>query len=220
MPKKYYAVRQGLEKGIFKTWAECQASTKGYSGAEFKSFKTLEEAESYMKIDQTSPMNHHVNGDASIKEVEINEAGIAKAYVDGSYDHSTKRYAGGAVILIGEEEIHINEAGDDTELATMRNVAGELLGAIRAMEWVYNHKDAMGIEKLILYHDYEGIAKWATKGWQAKKKGTQQYVTLFNKYSTSYPIEFVKVLAHSGDYYNELADQLAKKALGIENGML
>lgn len=210
MPKKYYAVRQGLKKGIFKTWAECQASTKGYSGAEFKSFKTLEEAEDYIDTSQTSQS----------KDTNINEAGIAKAYVDGSYDHSTKRYAGGAVILIGEEEIHINEAGDDTELATMRNVAGELLGAIRAMEWVYNHKDAMGIEKLILYHDYEGIAKWATKGWQAKKKGTQQYVTLFNKYSTSYPIEFVKVLAHSGDYYNELADQLAKKALGIENGML
>ncbi|PKM54613.1 MAG: RNase H [Firmicutes bacterium HGW-Firmicutes-5] len=210
MPKKYYAVRQGLKKGIFKTWAECQANTKGYSGAEFKSFKTLEEAEAYIDTNQTSQS----------KDTNINEAGIARAYVDGSYDHSTKRYAGGAVILIGEEEIHINEAGDDAELATMRNVAGELLGAIRAMEWVYNHKDAMGIEKLILYHDYEGIAKWATKGWQAKKKGTQQYVTLFNKYSTSYPIEFVKVLAHSGDYYNELADQLAKKALGIENGML
>ncbi|WP_314795053.1 RNase H family protein [Eggerthia catenaformis] len=28
-------------------------------------------------------------------------------------------------------------------------------------------------------------------------------------------IEFVKVLAHSGDTYNELADQLAKKAVGL-----
>jgi len=208
MPKKYYAVRQGQKKGIFMTWEECQASTKGYSGAEFKSFKTLVEAEAYMNTDQTSLMKDH-----------INDGAIAKAYVDGSYDHGTKRYAGGAVILTGEEEVHIYEAGDDAELATMRNVAGELLGAIRAMEWVYNHKDAMGIEKLIMYHDYEGIAKWATKGWQAKKKGTQQYVTLFNKFNASYQIEFVKVLAHSGDYYNELADQLAKKALGIESGL-
>ncbi|PKM58228.1 MAG: RNase H [Firmicutes bacterium HGW-Firmicutes-3] len=206
MPKKYYAVRKGQKKGIFKTWEECQSSTKGYSGAEFKSFKTLMEAEAYMDTNQTS----------QIEDVNINEDIIARAYVDGSYDHSTKRYAGGAVILIGEEEIHIYEAGDDTELATMRNVAGELLGAIRAMEWVYNHKDAMGIEKLIIYHDYEGIAKWATKGWQAKKKGTQQYVTKFNDFSTSFQIDFVKVLAHSGDYYNELADQLAKKALDIE----
>ena len=220
MPKKYYAVRQGQKKGIFETWAECQASTKGYSGAEFKSFKTLIEAEAYIDTDQASPMHQHINDETYIKEDQINEGAIASAYVDGSYDHSTKRYAGGAVILIGEEEVHIYEAGDDTELATMRNVAGELLGAIRAMEWVYNHKDAMGIEKLILHHDYEGIAKWATKGWQAKKKGTQQYVTLFNKFSTSYKIEFVKVLAHSGDYYNELADHLAKKALGIEKSSL
>jgi ribonuclease HI len=215
MPKKYYAVRQGLTKGIFMTWAECQASTKGYSGAEFKSFKTLNEAEAYLDTDQAS----------QIEDVNIidgnngNDDVIARAYVDGSYDHRTKRYAGGAVIIIGEEEIHIYEAGDDTELAAMRNVAGELLGAIRAMEWVYNHKDAIGIEKLIIYHDYEGIAKWATKGWEAKKKGTQQYVTKFNEFSTSFEIDFVKVLAHSGDYYNELADQLAKKALDNEGVM-
>ncbi|MDF1618056.1 ribonuclease H family protein [Petrocella sp. FN5] len=216
MPKKYYAVRQGKNKGIFSTWEECQANTKGYSGAEFKSFKTLAEAEAYMNTSLTSPMNQHINGDAYLKEDQVDEGIIARAYVDGSYDHGTKRYAGGAVILIGEEEVHIYEAGDDVELAAMRNVAGELLGAIRAMEWVHNHKDAMGIEKLIIYHDYEGIAKWATKRWQAKKKGTQEYVTLFNKFSTSYKIEFIKVLGHSGDYYNELADHLAKKALGIE----
>ena len=29
-------------------------------------------------------------------------------------------------------------------------------------------------------------------------------------------ISFIKVLAHSGDIYNEIADQLAKKAVGIK----
>jgi ribonuclease HI len=28
-------------------------------------------------------------------------------------------------------------------------------------------------------------------------------------------ISFVKVAAHTGDYYNEMADRLAKEALGI-----
>ena len=39
---KVYAVKKGNETGIFDSWAECQAATKGFSGAEFKSFRTRE----------------------------------------------------------------------------------------------------------------------------------------------------------------------------------
>ena len=35
--KKYYAVKQGVKPGIYKTWAECEAQTKGFSGAQYKS---------------------------------------------------------------------------------------------------------------------------------------------------------------------------------------
>lgn len=42
--KKYYVVWTGRKTGIFETWAECEAQTKGYQGARFKSFTTLEEA--------------------------------------------------------------------------------------------------------------------------------------------------------------------------------
>lgn len=40
----YYAVRSGRNPGVFNTWEECQASTKGYQGAQFKKFATQEEA--------------------------------------------------------------------------------------------------------------------------------------------------------------------------------
>lgn len=42
--KKYYVVWEGKQPGIYKTWSECQEQTKGYSGAKFKSFGSLEEA--------------------------------------------------------------------------------------------------------------------------------------------------------------------------------
>ena len=42
---KYYAVRKGHQTGIFNDWPTCQKAVKGYSGAEFKSFKTKKEAE-------------------------------------------------------------------------------------------------------------------------------------------------------------------------------
>jgi len=41
---KFYAVRNGRETGVFRTWAECQEKVKGFSGAKFKSFPSLEEA--------------------------------------------------------------------------------------------------------------------------------------------------------------------------------
>lgn len=200
--KKYYAVRKGHRMGIYKTWAECQRQTAGYSGAEFKGFVTLPEAELYM------------SGGAQIA-LDVPDHTIVKAYVDGSYDHTIRMYAGGAVILFNGEEHYISESNNIEEMALMRNVAGELLGAVRAMEWFNEHLKETQAEKLVIYYDYEGIAKWATGAWKAKKEGTQEYVEIFQGFQAKFPIEFVKVAAHTGDKYNEIADQLAKKALGL-----
>ena len=43
--KKFYVVWEGVETGIFKTWAECKANIHGYPQAKYKSFFTLETAE-------------------------------------------------------------------------------------------------------------------------------------------------------------------------------
>jgi ribonuclease HI len=42
--KKYYVVWTGRKAGIYDSWAECEAQTKGFQGARFKSFQSLEEA--------------------------------------------------------------------------------------------------------------------------------------------------------------------------------
>ena len=47
--KNYYAVKNGRKPGIYTTWADCQEETAGFSGAVFKGFETLEEAQEYMK---------------------------------------------------------------------------------------------------------------------------------------------------------------------------
>ncbi|MGI8349069.1 viroplasmin family protein [Niallia circulans] len=49
--KKYYVVWNGRKTGVFSTWAECEKQTKGFKGASFKSFPTLEEAEKAFKQD-------------------------------------------------------------------------------------------------------------------------------------------------------------------------
>ncbi len=46
--KKFYAVRRGRQIGVFTTWAECQRQTVGFSGADFKSFPSVEAAEAWI----------------------------------------------------------------------------------------------------------------------------------------------------------------------------
>lgn len=46
--KKYYAVKIGIKPGIYETWAECEIQIKGVSGAKYKSFVTMAEAEKYI----------------------------------------------------------------------------------------------------------------------------------------------------------------------------
>lgn len=51
--KKYYAVRVGRQVGVFGTWTETQALVNGFKGSKYKSFPTLEQAEAFVRGDNT-----------------------------------------------------------------------------------------------------------------------------------------------------------------------
>ena len=140
----------------------------------------------------------------------------ATAYVDGSYNTESKRFSYGIVFFTGETdadgnpvELHFSKSFANPELAEMRNVAGEIMGAAQAMKYAKE----MGIPSITIYHDYEGIAKWCTGEWKAKKVWTKKYKAFYDDISKDLDVEFVKVKGHSGDEYNELADNLARQAL-------
>jgi len=135
--------------------------------------------------------------------------GTAKAYVDGSYYNG--EFAYGAVILHDGEETCLSGKDNNQELAKMHNVAGEIKAAEAAMRYAVQK----GFAKITIYHDYEGIAKWCLGEWKAKKEGTQAYKRFYDSVKEKVEIEFVKVKGHSGDKYNDMADMLAKKVLGI-----
>jgi peptide deformylase len=100
---------------------------------------------------------------------------------------------------------------DDAEMAKQRNIAGEIMGAKMAVDFCMRQ----GIPEVEIYHDYEGVGKWADGLWKANNPMTQAYVRFIEKARTVMKITFVKVTAHSGNKYNEKADKLAKEALGI-----
>ncbi|MDE6977192.1 MAG: ribonuclease H family protein [Lachnospiraceae bacterium] len=194
MAEKYYAVRKGMRTGIFMTWEECRASVSGFSGAEYKSFPTRRQAAEFL-------------GEAKEKEPEDR----ISIYVDGSYNGATGEFSYGMVVLSEGEVLTFNRKYVDPELSSMHNVAGEIKGAEAAMQYaIDNH-----IPRISIHHDYEGIAKWCQGLWRTNKEGTKAYRAFYEEAKEKVEIKFVKVAGHSGDKYNDLADRLAKEALGI-----
>lgn len=193
MASKYYAVKKGKKPGVYRTWDECKAQTDGFSGAIFKSFKTKEEAEAFI---------------ADRKEDKMPQV---YAFVDGSFNVKTGVYGYGGFLFDGQDKYILSGSGDDAEMATMRNVAGEILGSMAAVEKAIE----LGIKELSIYYDYMGIEMWATGAWKRNKEGTIAYHEYMNSVRDKIQINFIKVKGHSGVEGNEEADILAKKAVGV-----
>jgi len=126
-----------------------------------------------------------------------------RAYTDGSWSPKTN-YAGWGVVVIGAgDEITANGVLSDPTLCEMRQIGGELKAAMEAVK--------MGATEI--YHDYSGVSEWATGKWKTKNQFTRAYKEWMQKNASH--VTFIKVAAHSGDKYNDMADKLAKEALGI-----
>lgn len=196
---KYYAVRQGRRIGIFTDWDECKRLVTGYKGAEFKSFLSRDDALEYMGASRSGQSTPEPSEDTAV------------AYVDGSYNAKTKVFSCGVVLLLQDGEKTFAESFDDAELSQMRNVAGEIRGAMKAISLCTE----LGLKNLHIFYDYAGIEKWCTGEWKTNKSGTIEFKRFYDDASGKINIKFHKVKGHSGDKYNDMADQLAKQAAGI-----
>ena len=195
--KKFYAVKIGNIPGIYETWEECSKQVIGYKGAIYKSFSTFEDAENFIEDNEDNEI--------------VDDKDKAIAYVDGSYNIVTKEYSYGVVIFYEGKEYQFNQKFDNEELREMRNVAGEIEGAKKAMSFCLENN----IKKLDIYYDYQGIESWAIGAWKTNKEGTINYKSYYDGIKDKLQVKFNKVKAHSNNKYNDLADKLAKDAVGI-----
>lgn len=200
MAKFYYAVRKGKNPGIYETWAKCEEQVKGYSGAEYKKFSTYEEALLFV--------------DGEVEEIELSDESQLKeneaiAYVDGSFDINNFTYSYGVVFITLDGKETYSGREDNKDLAEMRNVSGEIKGAMVAMDFAIEK----GKDTLYLHFDYTGIEQWAKGSWKTNKDGTRAYKEFYDSIKAKLNVVFIKVKAHSGIEYNEEADKLAKEAM-------
>ncbi|MBA5851280.1 viroplasmin family protein [Clostridium sp. cel8] len=212
MKKKFYAIKKGydfknnknIENLIVDSWAECLKYVKGAKGAVYKSFKSRDEAEDYL--------NESYNFDVKKSDIFPD---IAHIYVDGSYNISTEKYAY-ALVVVKKDVVEYVESkvSEDNSKKSIRQVAGELEAAVKAAEYAIKNNE----KHIVIFHDYEGIANHVTGLWERKSESSREYYNSMKRFiDMGLDIKFSKVSGHSGDLFNDIADEKAKEAVGIES---
>lgn len=227
IPMAVYAVKVGKKTGKFYNWTECSKSVWGFSGAVFKKFATEEEADAYLgnlkpkkgtaltavSLDEKkqNTVSSTIEGrDYDWVSLENMSEGEAIAYVDGSYLPQYRAYGFSCVYTqVNKPKFVFSGSDNNKELLEMRNITGEMIAAMAAV--IYAKKN--GANHLTIVHDYEGLSKWATGEWAAKRDVTQAYTRFMQYHMRDLSVHFVKVKGHSGLAGNNLADKKAKGAI-------
>lgn len=204
---KYYAVYKGKSGSpkIFTSWDECKKEVIGFKGAIYKSFTTEKDAINFIELNS--------EGKVSDKTEELieNEEGLF-IYVDGSFAVDKGNYSYGLVAVKDGEIIYKDKGtGVDKEAVSLRNVSGEVLGAKMAVEYAIKN----GFKEITIAYDYQGVESWAIGTWKRNNRITAEYNEFMQSKMKEVKIRFKKIKGHSGHKYNDLADKLAKEALGI-----
>lgn len=127
-----------------------------------------------------------------------------QAYVDGSYHAQRQTVGYGAVILKDGEELS-RFSGRLDEYTESHQVGGELAATMRVISWCKQNN----ISAIDIYYDYRGIEMWARGSWKTEKPMTQAYAKFMK--DSGIKVHWHKVASHTGDKWNDVADELAKQ---------
>jgi ribonuclease HI len=169
MPKeKYYVVWKGRQSGIFRSWAECERQVKGFAGAEFKAFGTLQEAEAALRSKYEAykgkPSTSGKWKHASVQPI------LPAICVDAACSGSPgKMEYRGVLLETGEELFRVGPFLDGT------NNVGEFLAIVHALTWLAKHNQTMPV-----YSDSENAIAWVYTGaCKTQLKRTQRNLPIF-----------------------------------------
>lgn len=129
-----------------------------------------------------------------------------EAYVDGSHRYDK---VGWGVVILKDGKLHDELCGvmNEEEVQGTRQVAGELKAVKEVIFWCQEHK----VKEITIYHDYTGVKEWVVGTWKAKNPVTQDYRDYVR--ASGVKINWIKVKSHSGNKYNDMADELASKLI-------
>jgi ribonuclease HI len=222
--KKFYAVAKGRNTGIFSAWfgpEGAEAQIKGFAGARYKGFSTIEEARQWLKeMEHAEPAGRKVRKSPGRPEkapaptaVVPLKADKTALYTDGGCSCNPGPGGYGAVILKGKTR---KEVSGGFRLTTNNRM--ELMACIEGFKALKSRTT------LTLYSDSRYVVNGISKGWAEKWRGNgwmrtrteaaenydlwEQLLDLCGRHT----VEFVWVKGHAGNRENERCDQLATGA--------
>lgn len=159
------------------------------------------------KIDR----NKAANDDMEDYHIEENEAIVC---CDGSFNERLNCYGYGGFIEFNGNRKEFSCRGTKEEFRKYKNIAGELEGVIHGLKMAVN----AGCTKINVLYDCKCIEEYANGNWkvhdnEVAKWYKEQLLDLYSKNKVH--IRWTHLTSHTGVVENELADQLAKKAVGI-----
>lgn len=228
--KKFYVVWVGRAPGIYDTWSDCEAQTKGFANARFKSFPSMGEAEAAFgkkpgALPKKSVRSEKSKSDTSRQSLVASECDAYALFCDGGCDPNPGPSGTGMAVYI-KGELHERWCGHHEVQGT--NNRAELFGMLEALAYAKVLAGAGKItaqQRAVIYCDSQYaincITKWV-RSWRMNGWKTQKGDPVLNKEiietaslllgDLSNLVDVRKVKGHSGVPGNELADQLAGAA--------
>ncbi len=166
--KKYYVVWKGLKPGIYDNWNECKKQVDGFENAQYKSYKTIEEAQ----LAFSKPFQWIKKESNSDIFLNTNEKPILDSIsVDAACSGSTLKMEYQGVITASKKVIFKMGPFDDGT-----NNVGEFLAIVHALAICKKQN-----VKLPIYSDSLTAISWIKKKKaNTKLKKTDKNEELFN----------------------------------------
>lgn len=193
-----YAVKIGLQKGIYKTWDETLKRVKGVKGAKYKKFKRLEDANCWL---EGKDSNHE------------NEKNSIIVYTDGSCqsiekgEESIKLSSFACYFPFQPKDWNISEFVPGEKHTSPRSELYAVISAIKIAE----QKEVFKEEKIL--HIYTDCT-YPIGIFDRKYKPTKNFDIVKELYDLQKKheklIQMHHVPGHSGVKYNEIVDKMCE----------
>ena len=151
---------------------------------------------------------------AQVSDMEVNQ-GQLTIYTDGACSGNPGPGGWGAVLLWKDQKLELSGG----EVRTTNNRM-EMTGAIKALQTLKGSRD------VTLYSDSEylrngitnWIRNWKRNNWQRSKSGSVKNVDLWrelDQLNSLHRVTWKWVKGHSGNEWNDRADELARQAIPV-----
>lgn len=238
-----YGVRKGKNPGVYATWEECKEQVSGVAGAEFKKFKTEEDARKYVEginiqgkyvyaVKNTNTIyktweecKEAVSGMSGMEYKKFRTESEALDWLRGI--ESSKM----GIANLSLPTLYIDGSHQDGKIGfgvvlllndqettfTGRTTGsmGNISGELGALVFSLHLLKKAGIKIANIIYDYEGVYKWLSGDFKCRSQEAKEYAKFSKTFidDNDMKLYFYKCKAHSGNALNNRADKAAKQAL-------